>query len=636
MKKLLLILFILIAIVFSIFQFIEFTETHYISLNEVRKNIGEPMVWRSGVNFIGKNYGDYLLFLNERIPPDSTVVLPPVSMGNRFVSRWTIMKFFLQPRNVIACGSVECLEKYTDTDYYILTIEPRIFPGREISNYQDRIHYMNDKWGFVAPDNHPENYFYEIPRFENFEEAILSIITPGIWILLISSFGFVIFRLYFPSWSILSQGIVGSVFSLFSFSLVEFLFLLAGLLVSKTLIYSISGLFIFSAVMIAVRNKEAVIGSKNKAKIKWQSLIAQGLFLLIGISTILISVGKAFHASDAIGIWGSLGYGIANDGLVDGIRYWGSNPDGYPLGIPILIATLTTLFGDILPSAKIIFPIIYLGLTFTLWELFKLRAKEPWAMLFTVALISTPLISLHGIIAYANLPFAVLCVLCFTLLIHLITRHEDLKQHYFLMAMILIYAVWTRPEGMYLVFGILLILSYYLYKKNTAGWKSKSVRLLIPTISFIVFWTIASSIIYVNIKADNYLANVLTSFKAGDFHLAELWYIFHSFFEILFNPSTWGYLGIILTLSLVVLFAYKRFDPEVKLLLGSGAILIILTVGLIYLITFTDHSRCDLDCWVFTGFKRYSIPGVILVYAGAILGVLGIEPFANKYELEQG
>ncbi|MGD8457475.1 MAG: hypothetical protein PVF83_13920 [Anaerolineales bacterium] len=496
---------------------------------------------------------------------------------------------------------------------------------------------MNDKWGFVAPDNHPENYLNEIPRFENIEEAMLSIITPGIWIILISSLGFVIFRLYFPSWSILSQGIVGSVFSLFSFSFLEFLFLLAGLPVSKTLIYSISSLFVISAVILAIKNKEAVMGSKNKSKIQWPSLAAQGLFLLIGFSTILISVGKAFHASDAIGIWGSLGYGIANDGLMDGIRYWGSNPDGYPLGIPILIATLNTLFGDILPNAKMIFPIIYLGLTFTLWELFNLRAKEPWAMLFTIALISTPIISLHGIIAYANLPFAALCVLSFALLIYLITQTRDLKQHYVLMAAVLIFAVWTRPEGMYLVLSLLFVISLYLYKKKTEGWKSKLIRLLVPAISFILFWAIVSSLIYPNIKTGTYLSNVLASFKAGNFHIAELWFIVRSFFEILFSASTWGYLGIIISLSLLVMVVYKRFDPEVNLVLVSGSLLIALMVGLIYLISFTEHSRCDLDCWVFTGFTRYSMPGVILVYTGTILGALGVKPLANNnYELDQG
>jgi len=629
MRKPALIIFVILILIFGSFQVASFVQSIITDLTYVQGTMGEEMVWRSGVNFIGGNFGDYLTFINENTPQEATIVIPPRELGNPFIAHTNIMQFFLSPREVINCTNISCLEGFIDDNVYILIIEPQIFPGED-GDLPNRIKYMDGKWGFIAPNEESVEYYVGLPHFTSIEEIILAIAKPVIWIMLISLLGMVIIRLLIPNWSFLSQALVGSIFSLMLFSLIAFFFLILGYLLSQELILSLSGLFIILAIVIGIKFRKTIIDKKVFKKINFQTAFFEFTFIFIGLASVLIAVGKGYFSSDGIVIWGSKGYGILEEGLIPGIANWGTTASGYPLGIPILIATMKSLFGEILPASKLIFPIFYLGLIFSIWELFKVKTKQIWAGIFTLLLISAPLISLHGTIAYANLPFTTLYLFSSVLPIYLISIKASKKQHFILFGVLQIFSIWVRPEGIYLVALYMIILAFYLQKKLQKGWWSRYQYMLIPTIIFIIFWIITSNYIYIEQPESSFLSVTINSFKNGNFRIREGIFTFKSILKILLSPSEWGLIGYIMVFSLMLSIFYKKLNFETTAIILIGLFATLLTSGLVYLISFTPQVGCDLNCWVFTGMKRYNIPGLVLMYIGIILTVLRFKFLKKK------
>ena len=66
-------------------------------------------------------------------------------------------------------------------------------------------------------------------------------------------------------------------------------------------------------------------------------------FLLLALLSLLLGVGKGYHATDEIVLWGAKGYGIAAMESLRDITLWGTNTVIYPLHIPILIASAKLL-----------------------------------------------------------------------------------------------------------------------------------------------------------------------------------------------------------------------------------------------------------------------------------------------------
>jgi hypothetical protein len=71
-------------------------------------DLGQPAAWRSARYSQGRRFAQYIQFLNQVIPPDSRVVLPPDSAAPRAIATTPLMQFFLLPRSVINCTSPDC------------------------------------------------------------------------------------------------------------------------------------------------------------------------------------------------------------------------------------------------------------------------------------------------------------------------------------------------------------------------------------------------------------------------------------------------------------------------------------------------------------------------------------------------
>ena len=80
------------------------------NLLRVYRDAGQHALWRGARFSHGVNFAQYTAFLNEAIPEDSRVVLPPAEFGPKYLRHTPNMQFFLAPRQVVNCTDPTCLE----------------------------------------------------------------------------------------------------------------------------------------------------------------------------------------------------------------------------------------------------------------------------------------------------------------------------------------------------------------------------------------------------------------------------------------------------------------------------------------------------------------------------------------------
>src|SRR3989304_4936448 len=130
----------------------------------------------------------------------------------------------------------------------------------------------------------------------------------------------------------------------------------------------------------------------------------------LGIFTWILFL--ASRAGDGIAIWSVKGYGIAAAESIFGARQWGAFGLHYPLNLPLAIAAVRLIDGDVLPGSKIVFALFYLTLVLGCY-VFLLRGGmlARVAALGTLLIATTPIVLDHGTNGYANLPMAAYLVL---------------------------------------------------------------------------------------------------------------------------------------------------------------------------------------------------------------------------------
>jgi hypothetical protein len=597
-------------------------------LSFVRTSIGAPAVWRSGVNFLGPNFAEYLVFLNERIPEEAVVVLPPRDFGDRFITHPQIMQFFLSPRTVINCTDLACLQDYLDGQAFILIDNPERFPRTQADALADRLSYMNASWGMITPAGFPAQSPGKLPHFSNIEAFILAFILPGIWFLLVSLPGVFLIRLAFPDWGLPAQVFAGAALSLVSFSLFALFPLLFSLPLTCGLIYTLTGLHLMLATLIGIKFRTRLfLAPVSRSWISWAAVAWQALFLLIGAAAFLIAAGKGYFSTDGIVIWGSKGYGIANLGLYQGIADWGTTAAGYPLALPILIGALKTLFAELLPASKLIFPIFFLALVLTLWETFRTRISATWAAVSTFIIAFAPALTEHAVIAYANLPFTAMLTLGILLSIPAPHTHISRRGQALLAGLTLVLAAWIRPEGIYLVLAFLLIAALLPRRPTADSHPLPWVYLALPVAAYLILWSLLSPALYPPDANPSYLAAALARISSGELRLDAAWTIFLALFMLLFTRTEWGYLGFaLLAAAPFILTIRKPLRLPAAHLLLSGLAFLLLTAGLTYLVSLADQPGCDLGCWINTGLNRYAIPGYVLTASGLFMHILDLLP----------
>jgi hypothetical protein len=343
------------------------------------------------------------------------------------------------------------------------------------------------------------------------------------------------------------------------------------------------------------------------------ALLAGWVFLLA-----VLAVGKGYHATDALGIWGIKGYGIAHWGLRRG-TYLGFVRD-YPLHVPLLIALPKALWGDLTGASKLVFPLFLLGITAVLYrETYRRTHSEALAFLGAALWATAPLVVHHAQIAYANLAAA-----CYIFL-GVWLWHE--KGEPLLAGVMLAWGVWARPEGWLLV-GAALGAGALFSASRHGLWK-----VVLPPTAMFAFWLLTRRMAYAYRFAPGVLKTFLPGVVAllhGKIYPKVLWAVTAAWARFLW-VHLWGALGI-LTLAGLAGVAFRQMAKGPRLQQAGNAPLGRMTAAALSMIAvacgiyyFTAYlSEYTIQWWLNTGFDRMNLPAMAVLWYAAWLGGLAV------------
>lgn len=239
----------------------------------------------------------------------------------------------------------------------------------------------------------------------------------------------------------------------------QFLLSLAGITLStNTMLLSLLALLIITLTLEIrrIRETQGKVEQEGDA-VSGGWAVAAGAFVVGAFTALaIVAIRRSFSSWDAMAIWGIKGYAIAAEGTIFAAREWGSHGLSYPLNLPLQIGAFRQISGDLLPASKMLFPAFFASLSLGALSYFRGRGINPLlAAAASMLLVSTPIVLEHATIAYANLPFAVYLLLAVFSLSQ--TSQENSTGPAVLAGLLLALAAWTRPEGMF-VLPVLLLL----------------------------------------------------------------------------------------------------------------------------------------------------------------------------------
>ncbi len=127
------------------------------------RNINHDGMWRSAKFANSSNLADYLEFLKQEIPEDAVVIIPPEEVSSWALSDSPAMQFFLAPREIKNCTTIDCGTASLDKENtYTLIMGLNQFPGDNIQGRDVNIRMYNDTWGFFGPFQEQEAIFDQV------------------------------------------------------------------------------------------------------------------------------------------------------------------------------------------------------------------------------------------------------------------------------------------------------------------------------------------------------------------------------------------------------------------------------------------------------------------------------------------
>jgi len=536
---------------------------------------------------------------------------------------WTLsnthaMQFFLNPREIKNCTTIDCGTHFVGRENtYILIMGLSQFPGKIIQDQSENIRMHNDTWGVFGPE---DGLGKGTPPVDltSFEILATDIFLPLFSSLLLIFIGYYFASMMFPGLPPWSRLGIGYGFLMGVFSISGYIFLYLGWIENLTLSFSLlTGLstMILIAALLTKKVQRAIITDL----FAWGSTLDIWIILIVilGGLYIFLAVGAGVHATDSYVLWSAKGAGLASEGL-SGVLTRGTNTTIYPLHIPVLIGMLMDTFGDTLPASKLIFPIYYLCLLLVIFEFLKERSSSVLAGLSTLVLATMPVLARHARIGYANLPLTFYLVIGVILFIRAISELNLISQRMLLFGSGIFFAlaIWTRPEGSWIVIGILIASLSCLLFSGELKRVHKIWLIVIAPFLVGVGWKVTSSKFYIGIApVEGNLDKIIHQFSLSNFHQGEFVLILKYFLGQLYDFQTWGAVGIGSLIAILVFFlsAHKQ-DSELWILLITAASSLVFIIAIYYVFAFDQVH--DMEWWLGGGFTRMIMPGMTLLWLG--------------------
>lgn len=599
-------------------------------LFQVYKNIGQSGLWRSAKFFKGTKFANYILFLNENIPDDAVVFLPPKELAPKALASTPVMQFYLSPRQIANCTDSACFEMSGVENTYILIVKN--FPPLATELTDGDAVMFNDTWGVLRPSDTRGKIQPEFAGFGSLIEIIKAVLLPVIWLLVLTAVGALIIAGVTDDSSWIIRLSLGYGMGVMLYSLAIAFISLLDIKINTMAVVVITGVSLLCSLgyhVVTVRlkktgDKVAAEATRTKTPIDKGHLLWGAFFVLLAGLAAIISVGKSFHATDSIMLWGAKGYGIAADESIRQITEWGTNTVAYPLHIPIMIGSFKTVFGEILPASKLLFSGYFLAFMFAIYALLqRIGVRRVIAGAAAAIFATTPFILRHATIAYAN--FGLTFYIVTAMLTAELSLHKSVpvsfRGYLLLSGLLFVGAAWTRPEGLILAWlGIAVVLmAQYANKRVWLPVKQFGV-LVIPLVIYSICWVWFKSVVYATYPIkDNIISRAVRQILGGNYHFNEAAYILQSVVTHLFSPRIWGALGFMLIIIFGVMAAFAAFRLR-KSLFWFGVLSVLGVTGIYYFLSFSGVH--DVSWWVQTGLDRMMMPGIAALWFGLFGGEL--------------
>lgn len=357
------------------------------------------------------------------------------------------------------------------------------------------------------------------------------------------------------------------------------------------------------------RNTQAALDEFQQQAVPLKRhLLVLGTITIITSLAVIFAVGRSYSTWDAIAIWGIKGYGIVEGGTILSGRGWGAYGFSYPWNLPIQISFFRLLEGDMLPGSKLLFPMYYAALLLGSYAFLYRRMEWIFAALGTLFLGTIPFLFEHATIGYANLPFT--CYLVLGILLSLEGMSTDEPPRQFLGGMLLGLAVWTRPEGIFLV--LTSIVSLVLVSRFLLNGKIRPLAWLLPAIVLIMPWQVIT-LLYGN--QDLFYTRILSMLRSWSqlgFQFESLYWIARFLARQSIELKVWGLISIVIATLFIInirKLSPRRYPFQASLLVAT-TILGATVAAYYYLVSFTQ----DLHYLLGTSVNRLFMPmGVLAV-----------------------
>ncbi|MCJ7472398.1 MAG: glycosyltransferase family 39 protein, partial [Actinobacteria bacterium] len=213
-------------------------------------------------------------------------------------------------------------------------------------------------------------------------------------------------------------------------------------------------------------------------------------FLLVVFFTVLYPI----KFWDAISCWSLKGKAFFIDGTINNFfteHSYTFSHLSYPLYLPLIQTWVLTWMGEANENLlKLIFPIFYSSLIFTLYYLFRQRMRKLFSILLVFIISVLPIIVDHGYIEYTNLLFSVVMLLAVYFL-YLANVMKGKTTFLILSAIFFSIMALTRSEGIiYVILFIIINLFFFLSGLQKKDRLVKNLlNFLMPLAVFIIFLT---------------------------------------------------------------------------------------------------------------------------------------------------
>lgn len=589
----------------------------------------KPRLVRSADLSLGAQATRIIDYINQVVPEEGTILLPPGQDDNRFsISR--SMQYFFFPRKLIACSEVKeasCQKALSSPDIYILATED--FPSRT-SVERTFVAPENDLgWfkGIYGPDFQQVG---PVPRFAWL--PWLAVLGTDLAVLLgLVLMGGATLLAIRPGWQPLE--LLGLAVPVGAGILTLCLFLLSWLGVPLSAGLCV-GLLTATTVLAGylARRQGHHFGQDAHWRQGWNGVAGLWRVVLLGAGlgllglAVALSVGASYRLYDPVQIWSVKGYGIAEAGSIFAGADWGVHGLAYPLNIPLQVALFFMVDGDALPGSKFLFPIYGFALCISVFAfLRRQKIDERIAGLSAIFLGSVPIVFFHATSGFANLPFTALLV-GGTLWGLEATRRVSIRAG-LLSGLLLGLAAWTRPEGIFYAGTSLGVVSVaYLRRHRNLGLVGAIAGPLILVAGTWILFAVTGNTV-TGSTPERQVVTYVGQTLSGKIDFSGLWTIISVFSYSMFVPyramfpaisaTYWGGLFVVAIGMLVV--SVRNLSPHRNfhrawlfiLTLSFGA----LTILEFYIQSYTiDNFRALIE----RAFPRAALPAAALFFVTAI------------------